>query len=338
MGKRVTFWGAGKQMHNFIDYVHQHNEIFDDQFVGIVDSCQDKVGSQIGDFIIEEVDAINDYNPDYVVVTPVDSAAIFDSLEKRGVSCSILSLNQYKSQKIIQYQVKCNSQKEILGKTTFTCNDKSIVVYTAISKGYDVLLNPAHIIPNAKYICFTDDSSLKSDIWDIKMVDFGKDSKLGIRKYKVNPHLFFSDADISIWTDGNLQIIGDLSEYIEKYFKSGNILLFPHQSRYCIYDEAAACITYQKAKAEDIIPQILSYRNDNYPYSNGLYLGGCIVRQHNCQSVIETMELWWKHICTFSQRDQISLPYALWKTGLPIDLCDENLYENQWIRILGHNN
>jgi hypothetical protein len=43
------------------------------------------------------------------------------------------------------------------------------------------------------------------------------------------------------------------------------------------------------------------------------------------------MEEWWKEIEKFSYRDQISFPYVCWKNDFKPDICDQDIYNNEWL-------
>ena len=68
-------------------------------------------------------------------------------------------------------------------------NRYKMVVYTAITGNYDELVTPSVINPKFDYVCFTDNPNLKSNCWDIRLME---ESELdGIRKarrYKILPH------------------------------------------------------------------------------------------------------------------------------------------------------
>ena len=50
--------------------------------------------------------------------------------------------------------------------------EKKIIVYSTILNGYDEIKNPEVFDSNIEYVLFTDDMSLKSDVWKILPVDF----------------------------------------------------------------------------------------------------------------------------------------------------------------------
>ncbi len=331
--RKIVFWGAGNKLKQFMQDLELHNLVIEDTFLYIVDSDENKQGNIIGRLRILSPDKLREGDVDLIIVTPEKTETIYLDITKMKLKISTCDLESYYSQIVIsnQYHKQCNRSKNRIYK-----NDNKIIVYTAISKGYDKLLDPVIALPNVEYICFTDDKTLKSNVWKIINVDFGEDSQRAIREYKIKPHLFVEGAEISIWIDGNIIVTGNICEYIKNYFYNGLMLLFPHPFRVCIYDEAEMCSFKKKDNPDIIEKQILRYKKENYPINAGLYCGGIIVRKHTSPEVINCMDLWWKEVSLFSYRDQISLPYAIKKTGLAIDLCLENIYQNDWFKVKEH--
>jgi hypothetical protein len=198
-----------------------------------------------------------------------------------------------------------------------------VVVYTAIIGGYDTLNEPLVKPAGVDFVCFTD-RNMSSDIWEIrKVTPLYEDNTRTARKYKVLPHRWFSDYDVSIWLDGNKIIEGDILNYVEQL---GNypLALFDHMKcfdkRNCVYQEANAIFKLGQEpgkKFKDnpyvIKEQMERYIVDGYPQNNGLAFTCVVVRKHNEPTTINTMENWWTEIKYGSKRDQLSFNYVAWK-------------------------
>jgi|TARA_B110000483_G_C17913401_1_gene433989 hypothetical protein len=199
-----------------------------------------------------------------------------------------------------------------------------IVVYTTIIGGYDTLNEPLVKPDGVDFICFTD-RDIKSDVWEIrKVLPLYEDNTRTARKYKVLPHRWFPNYDISIWLDGNKVIEGDILTYVN-YLRDSDIALFDHMKcfdkRNCVYQEAMAIFSLGqepgkvfKDNPHTIKSQMDRYIADGYPQNNGLSFTCGIVRYHN--RIIQTMEDWWTEIKHGSKRDQLSFDYAAWKNKL----------------------
>lgn len=226
----------------------------------------------------------------------------------------------------------------------------SKVIYTSIFGNYDYLEKPKFIPNGFDFVCFTD-SDMKSDFWQIKKVTplYG-DSTRNARKYKLLPHRFLSQYDVSIWMDGNFLIRDDLNELLDRYLSDKNFACHDHNNcildpRDCVYQEAEAILWLGKndpnKKFKDepsvIKKQIDGYFNEGYPHNNGLIVSGVLLRKHNEKDVIRTMERWWEEVKYGSKRDQLSFDYAVWKTGLKYNYIEGDIRDNKYFRLLSHN-
>ena len=57
------------------------------------------------------------------------------------------------------------------------------------------------------YIAFTNSPYVKSDFWDVRLVDekdMEKDGRYTARKYKTLPHKLLPDYDFYMWTDNQV--------------------------------------------------------------------------------------------------------------------------------------
>lgn len=329
-----VIYGAGYNCNVFFDYYLRNKEVFaNDSIIAIVDNDPPKWGMKKHGITIVPPEVINYEKVDCAVITPNDNVGIYKDYEIKYPEIKLYSIKEFTQYKNINYQYKKNLNKNS-GKTGdfHKFSNDSLVIYTAITKGYDNLKSPQYIIPNAKYICFTDDETIKSDVWEIRGVDGG----VSDRMLKILPHRFLNEYETSIWVDANIQIIGDLSEYATKYQRNANVLFFPHGIRKCIYEEIAACIYLNKADKLELINQAMRYKMEGYPFDNNLLCGGCIVRNHNMTKIQNVMELWWKEYLQGAKRDQIGLPYVFWKENTEYDLSNENIYNNKWFRVDKH--
>lgn len=213
------------------------------------------------------------------------------------------------------------------------------VIYSAIIGAYDDVKEPAYVNPELDYILYTDNPDIKSDVWQVRLVDNkeGLDNARFSRRMKVLGHEYLPEYDYSIWIDGKLQIVGDLKEYIEKYRKQEPMLSFNHYINDCIYQELWACKSLKKDDLETMEAQIARYKAEGYPEHNGLTENAVIVREHNNPRVIQVMETWWDEIINASRRDQLSLCYACWKNDFVYDTSDLFIYGNKYVQLFNHN-
>lgn len=201
------------------------------------------------------------------------------------------------------------------------------VVYTALFGNYDQLISAPISSEEICYICFTDQKINDPKGWHIVQVDSetSKFSKAMLnRYYKINPHLFFSDYESSLYVDANIEILNDPSLLFDKYLKNANIAVPKHFSRNCIFAEATECIIVGKDKASRIRKQMKKYKAEGMPEKFGLGENNIIFRNHNNLKVKKIMEEWWHEMNTESSRDQLSFGYILWKNKSQFIYMDES--------------
>ena len=216
-------------------------------------------------------------------------------------------------------------------------NKKKMVVYTAITGDYDDLAEPEYVNPNLDYICFTDNLNLKSDLWEIRLMeDLDLDNIRKARHYKVLPHKYLSDYDYSLWIDGAFKITGDLTKLVNKHAKNHRMMCIIHEKRNSIYKEAQTCIDRKKDSPEIINSQINKYMNEGYPENHGLIESGVLFRNHNDKQVIKIMEDWYNEIINHSRRDQLSFNYAAWKNDFEYDICEVFYWRNEYVSHSSH--
>ena len=126
--------------------------------------------------------------------------------------------------------------------------------------------------------------------------------------------MLFSNYNYSIWVDGNLQIVADISGF-PTLLKNNFIAIHHHPYRNCSYLEAYDVIGCAKADVHLLKKQMRYYEEKGFPHDFGLFETNVLVRKHNLSQCIQIMEDWWQEIQAFTKRDQMSFTYVLWKNG-----------------------
>ena len=192
------------------------------------------------------------------------------------------------------------------------------VVYTAVFGNYDHVpaVNPEW---NCDFICFTDNPDLVSYGWQVEKVQLnGETPAQANRRYKILPHKYLSNYECSLYVDGNIEIVADPSPLFHKYLDSGVIAIPKHQGRNCAYAESRACIEVGLVNNETTERQLARYAADGFPEKFGLTENNIIFRRHHDENVIAMMASWWEEYCNGGRRDQISLPYLIWKHKIDV--------------------
>jgi len=194
------------------------------------------------------------------------------------------------------------------------------VAYTFIFGDYDDLKTPSIITPGWDYICFTDDPTLRSDFWDVRLSarrrsDRRLESKKFAMKHMILFHQFLNGYELSLSVGAQIELNCDLDALMEEQFRSSeDMMICVHPERDCIYDEARVCKDLLLDDPKRIDAHMKRYRIAGYPENHGLFATGIIARRHNRPNVRSMCEVWWKEYRIGSRRDQLSLNYALWRS------------------------
>ena len=195
-----------------------------------------------------------------------------------------------------------------------------ITIITSLCGLETKLCDPEKVFDGVDYIAFVDVINPDCHVWDQrKAIDFTLDDQYRGRRnakiYKVMPNMFLPEYDYWFWVDSTHEVVVHPKEIIEKYLGDSDIGLWKHTDRDCAYKEANVIKQLGYDHKELVDNQINYYNSVNYPKDNGLYELPVSVRKNTDKIKIFNMR-WWEQICRFSSRDQISLPFVLWKSNI----------------------
>ena len=111
------------------------------------------------------------------------------------------------------------------------------VVYTSIFGDYDE--KQAQRVSGWNWKCFDETNSVK----------IYSDDNRNAKKFKVLPHRYFGvDYEYSIFIDGNMKVVGNIDELIDKYLSDANVAFYSHNhnkldARNCPYEEAKTILS-----------------------------------------------------------------------------------------------
>tara|TARA_B100000287_G_scaffold419162_1_gene457037 strand:- start:89 stop:775 length:687 start_codon:yes stop_codon:yes gene_type:complete len=212
------------------------------------------------------------------------------------------------------------------------------IIYTSVFGGYDKVVKQS--CDGWDWKCFSEETH--TPIYE--------DNNRNAKKFKVLPHRYLKDYEYSIFMDGNMSVIGNVNELIDKYLKDCNVAFFSHNNnhldaRNCPYDEAQTIfelgeqnmkrtpdrgILNYKDNPFVIEKQMNRYASLGFPKGKGLITGMVILRRHNEKDSVKTMEDWWTEIKYNSKRDQLSFNYCAWKNNLKFNYMEGDSRDNEY--------
>lgn len=188
-------------------------------------------------------------------------------------------------------------------------------VYTTHFGTYDDLRAPVDPPEGIDLICFTD-SDARHDGWHSMKVEAAAGPIRDSRRYKLLPHRFLADYDASLYVDANILLSGNLARFVRRWCLDRPMVMWRHAVRCDVYDEAIAVLSRSKADPGRVVRQMVEYEAAGLPRSTGLVEASFMWRDHRDTAVRELMEAWDVELGRQSARDQLSLGYLMWKTGI----------------------
>ena len=183
-----------------------------------------------------------------------------------------------------------------------------------------------------KYVLFTD-QKLKSNFWDIFYVEKrALPDRKASRLAKISATRWLpSDTNISIYIDNSVLIQGSILEFA-KQRDSADFMMFKHPSRSNVLEEVSHLNKLNHPEAWIMFDMLERYQTLGFDLNSQLGMGGILVRNH-ANDLLRTQEdLWLEQLLFGCERDQISLGFSLWRSGIKFSFSDENIRENKFFK------
>jgi GT2 family glycosyltransferase len=227
-----------------------------------------------------------------------------------------------------------NILKGVSIKSDFSMN---IAVYVTIFGDYDNLKAWPTQNVRADYFIITDNPKLKVEGWKTIVPEFPRRDlhpRMRAKYFKLFPWEALPTYEMSIYIDASIQVKSN--HFVEFCIRNltGDMVLFRHPDRACIYKEAAASISLKKYQAEPVMKQVEYYKTF-HPVNAGLYACGVMVRKHT-PIVHKVMHDWWFENVKWSYQDQLSFPVVCRLNDFTPAVFEENQYSNEFFEVKWH--
>lgn len=215
-----------------------------------------------------------------------------------------------------------------------------LYVYTVVSDGFDNLRAPEVVSnsENVRYVCFTNIPNLPNvGPWQYRPIpDIGDVSRRN-RVPKLLPHLMLpSDAEYSIYHDGNFQLKRLPEDLVKEFLGSHDWAAHRHPARDCVYREAEIIIRdCPLIPRDEVTAQVERYRKAEYPEHAGMWANGLLIRRHS-RKVRIACEEWWIEFAKGCGRDQLSFPVIRRKQDLDVNTIDAEIYKTPLMNFYRH--
>ena len=140
------------------------------------------------------------------------------------------------------------------------------------------------------------------------------------REIKINSFVYAPDYPLSIYMDGNMELVEDPQLFLETFY-SGGLLTCKHPKRGTIAEEAKEVLRKKKDLPERVAFSLNHADDVGYADDLGLFENMVLVRDKS-DDVKKLEKTWFSMIEKYSYRDQLSLPVASFLTGVEVHAID----------------
>ena len=200
--------------------------------------------------------------------------------------------------------------------------DKRFLVYTCVFGNYDRVFPPVRTEKGMDYVLVTENPRMSVRGWRTHLVDCSgfATPKAANLHFRALAHQQICDHDASCYVDGNVRVIDGVRNLLNALCDNGAALgVFPHSRRSNVASEIEACIAEGKVSdAKSLRLEGQEYVDDGFNDDLGLVETTILLKNHHASQLDAAMRLWNGLYQRHLSRDQVSLPYVLWKTGIPV--------------------
>ena len=184
------------------------------------------------------------------------------------------------------------------------------VIYTCLTKGYDVLSDPVAVSQDFDYVCFTDSpEEMESQVWEFRPLPEEASPLLSSRRFKLLPHEAFPEYGHSVYLDANIRIMtAEFYDIVNECIRKGWLWTgVPHPFRDCVWDELEECCLKGRIPLKGALSVRKFLKDNDCPRHAGLLENNVIIRAHSDEAVRLLDEAWWDALLKAPYRDQLCL-------------------------------
>lgn len=203
-----------------------------------------------------------------------------------------------------------------------------IVTYTARFGETDALRPPAISDPRVRYLCFSDRPCQVPPYEWIRMPP-APDPRMAARRLKVlADHPLLTSARVTVWHDASYAWTDSPRAMWGAVPDDAEVFALHHPRRYQIEQEAAAIARYGYLPLGEAEAYVAGYRAEGFT-ADVLTASGLLGRRRTARTDAFNA-LWWSEVLRWRGRDQGSLDYAAWKSGVTIHHAPGTIRKNTY--------
>lgn len=214
---------------------------------------------------------------------------------------------------------------------------KDAVIYTAVFGEKDTVLDLPLQTLECDLVCFTDNPQLNCGPFEKRVVQpLYTDPVRNARMMKILAHRYLSH-ETTVWMDANVRVRSpDFMQWAFDSVQGSEWAVHKHPKRNSVYAEGQRCIEIAKDAPDVLNRQMQDYRRAGYPLAQGLVMTSILIRRNKSKRVARFNEAWWKEICRYSRRDQMSFNFVAWKRNFQYHCIGASIFKNPHFEIGEH--
>jgi hypothetical protein len=187
-------------------------------------------------------------------------------------------------------------------------------VYAALIGDYEELREqPAAETSTVPFICFTDDPDLRSETWDVRLVEplLAMDPIRSARALKLSGHIDLAAYDETLYIDARVTLAADPATILDSWLDGADVAAPRHSFRADVVSEFEMVLLAGLDESSRLYEQLTHYAvTDPERLQGPVPWTGILARRHT--PAVETgMREWLLHVTRYSRRDQLSFMHAL---------------------------
>lgn len=206
-----------------------------------------------------------------------------------------------------------------------------VTAFTCTFGKTDSLKTPLQVNPAVRYVCLSDQWH-EVPPYECVLVPCDPDgARLLSRQVKILAnHPSLHDPDVTLWHDAAYQLDCDPVEVAARTLTDRNMVAFRHPHRTQIEDEAVAIQRWGYVPFETMQRQIAAYRAEGFTQRSITSTGFCLRRMSD--RIRAFNRRWWREVETWGWRDQMSVDYAMWRTGIQVTYITGHYRDNPYAK------
>lgn len=209
------------------------------------------------------------------------------------------------------------------------------LVYTALFGRYERLNEqPMAERSDLRFVCYTDDPSLVSDSWDIRLVEpaFALDPVRSARRLKILGPRVDGASGMTLWVDNSVVLTTPPEQLLAEWLDGVDFAAPLHSFRARVVDEFEAVLHDARDDPGRVNEQLSHYLQTCPEVLQLPPLWTAMLARRPSDQVDRFCGTWWEHVLRYSRRDQLSVRAAMAATqglrarAVPLDNLASTLH------------